>query len=93
VLPLGCLKHADVARLDDGGRPRREIREKRPLLDELVEEPLPVLLREIAERLEHLERHRPLPDDVHRAVNRREAAFADEGLDGVLVRNRAADEL
>ena len=52
-----------------------------------------VLLREVAERLEDLERHGALPDDVHRPVHGREAALADDALDGVLVGDRATDEL
>ena len=47
----------------------------------------------LAERLEDLERDGPLPDGVHRAVHRGEAALADEGLDDVLVGDGAPDEL
>ena len=52
-----------------------------------------VLLGEVAERLEHLERHRALPDDVHRLVDGGEAALADDALDGVLVGDGPTDEL
>ena len=88
-----AVEHPDVARLHDGRRARREVREERALLDELVEQLLPVRLGEVAKGLEHLERHRALPDDVHRLVDGREAALADHALDRVLIGDRATDEL
>ena len=88
-----AIEHPDVTGLHDGGRARREIGQQGPLLDELGEELLPVLLREVPEGLEHLERHGALPDDVHRLVDGGEAALADHALDGVFLGDRSTDEL
>lgn len=93
ALPACGLHHPDVARLHDRGGTRRQIGQKGALLDELVEELLPVLLGKVGERLEHLERDGPLPDEMGRAVDRREPSLAHERFDGVFVGNRAPDEL
>ena len=63
------------------------------LLHELLEQLGAVLLGEVAQRLEHLERHRALPDEVHRLVHSGEAAFAHDRLDRVLFRDRFAEKL
>ena len=93
VRPSSALEHPDVAGLHDGRGARREVGQERPFLDELVEEPLAILLAHVAERLEDLQGDGPLPYEVHRPVDGGEPAFADHALHRVLVGDRAADEL
>ena len=78
-------QRADVARLDDAGRPARELGEKRALLDEVLQQLLAHLRRGIHQRLEALQRDRLLPQLVHRLVDDGKATFADDAFDHVLV--------
>ena len=65
---------------------------QRALVDEGLLELALLLAGSEAERIEELDRDGQAPDRVHRAVDDREAAFAHEAFDLILVGDRAADE-
>ena len=85
-------QHADVARLTDRRRALGELGEERALLDEHLDELIASLGGEIAERAEHLDGDRSLPDLVGGAIDDRKSTFADDPLDLVFLRDRRTDE-
>ena len=90
---VGRRERADVARLADRRRSLGELGEQRALLDEARRGAARVARpRRSPSAREDLDRDRPLPDRVRRAVDDREAAFADDALDLVLLRDGRTDE-